>query len=54
MTDLTPDKTPRLHPRTVAMLILFTLIISASVIATDILSPRPRTLPSATLPASAP
>ena len=38
-----PDKSPRLNPRIIAMLILFTLIISASVIATDIFSKRDRT-----------
>ncbi|MGN6370081.1 MAG: hypothetical protein ACTHN5_17635 [Phycisphaerae bacterium] len=50
MTNPAPppaDKSPRLNPRIIGLLILFTLIISASVIATDIFSKRNRT-PAAT------
>jgi hypothetical protein len=47
-----PDRTPRLNPRVIGMLILFTLIISASVIATDIFSVRNRTPATQLAPAS--
>ena len=50
-----PDKSPRLNPRIIGMLLLFTLIISASVIATDIFSKRDRTpAPAATSPTTIP
>ncbi len=54
MTTPTPDKTPCLHPRIIAMLVLFTLIISASVIATDIFSVRNRTPATQPVPAPQP
>ena len=50
-----PPSRPRLNPRVIAMLIAFTAVISASVIVTDILSPRDRhPVTSATLPATTP
>ncbi|HUO08003.1 MAG TPA: hypothetical protein VM008_06870 [Phycisphaerae bacterium] len=52
MTQSPPDKSPRLNPRIIAMLVLFTLIISASVIATDIFSIRNRNPVPATSPTS--
>ena len=54
MTTPPPDKSPRLNPRVIGILVLFTLIISASVIATDIFAVRSRNpLPAATSPATA-
>jgi hypothetical protein len=57
MTNPSPDKSPRLNPRVIAMLIAFIAIISATVIITDIFSPRDRhpistTTTAASLPAA--